>query len=146
MQKSRIQDLVIGLITVALGVFLWTYTPEFSEHTQQFSRFVLALFIGLGAILAVLSVINGKKPGGKEVKVAEFGNPLIMFVILIAYVILMTVLGFFTASALFMVGTMLFMGYRKPIPIICVTGGMLGFVWWLFSHTLMVRLPEGILF
>lgn len=146
MQKTRKQDLVIGIITVALGVFLWTYTPGFSDHTKAFCRFVLALFIGLGAILCAISIIKAKKPSGKEVKAAEFKNPLLMFCILVVYVILMTTLGFFVASALFMVATMLFMGYRKWIPIVCVTAGMLGFVWWLFSYTLMVRLPEGLLF
>ncbi len=148
MHKTRIQDLVIGIIVAALGVFLWTYTngPKISDQNRNFSRFVLAVFIGLGLILAVISIVNAKKPRGKEVTIPEFKNPLIMYVIIIAYVLLMTRLGFFAATVLFMPVVMLFMGYRKPIPIVCVTAGMLAFVYILFVLELKVRLPKGILF
>ena len=145
MQKTRKQDLVIGLTTVALGVFFWTYTPDFSDVSKRFSRFVLVLFIALGLVLCVTSILKAKEPAGKEVALEEFKNPMIMFVLVTAYVILMSVLGFFTASALFMPAVMLFMGYRKPIPMICVTVGMLGFVYVLFVAWLKVRLPSGIL-
>ena len=148
MQKSRIQDLVIGLITIALGGFLWTYTngPNVSDANKLFSRFVLALFIGLGAILCVISLINAKKPGGKEVAVREFKNPLIMYALILVYVFLMNTIGFFVASAIFMPAVMFYMGYRKPIPMVCVTFGMLAFVWLLFVVELKVSLPDGLLF
>ena len=146
MQKTRVQDLVIGLAVIALGVFFWTYTPDFSDVSKRFCRFVLLLFLALGLILCVVSVLNAKKPAGKEVTVKEFKNPMIMFIFLVVYVVLMNVLGFFTASVLFMPGVMIYMGYRKPVTMICVTAGMLGFVYVLFVAWLKVRLPSGILF
>ena len=71
MHKTRIQDLVIGILVMALGIFMWTYTmgPRVSDANKSFSRFVLALFIGLGLILTVISIVNGKKPRGKEVSI-----------------------------------------------------------------------------
>ena len=146
MQKTRIQDLVIGLVTIALGVFFWTYTPKFSDVSKTFSRFVLALFIGLGVILCVISLINRNKPSGKEVSVKEFKNPLLMYIIIVIYVLIMDKLGFFASTILFMPAVMLFMGYRKPIPMVCVTAGMTGFIYVLFVLELKVRLPQGILF
>ena len=146
MQKSRVQDLVLGLICAAFGVFLWTYTAKLKDVSQQFSRFVLALFILMSVVLIVTSLINAKKPGGKEVKIGEFKNPMIMYLIIIGYVALMVTLGFFVASAIFMPAAMFYLGYRKPIPMICVTAGMLGFVWLLFVYSLKVRLPSGLLF
>ena len=148
MQKSRIQDLVIGILVVALGVFMWmqTVVKKFGDQSKQFSRFVLALFILLGVILIVVSLINAKKPGGNEVTVKEFKNPVLMFLIMCVYVFLMTTLGFFPATLLFMPAGMLFMGYRKPVPIICVTVGMNAFIWLLFVYVLKVSLPKGAAF
>lgn len=145
MHKTRIQDLVIGIVTVGLGVFMWmqTVVKKFSDQSKQFSRFVLALFILLGVILIVVSLINAKKPAGKDVKIREFINPMFMFAILVVYVLLMTTLGFFPATLLFMPVVMIYMGYRRPLPMICVTIGMNLFIWVLFVYSLKVRLPRG---
>lgn len=146
MQKSRIQDLVIGLIAIAIGVFLLLNSLKFPDTTKQFTWFVLFVFIGLGLVLVITSLINAKKPGGQEVDAKTFKNPLIMFLLVLLYVIMLDKIGFFVASVIFMPVTMLYMGYRKPLPIIFVTGGMLAFVWLLFVFELKVRLPQGLLF
>ena len=143
MQKTRVQDLVIGLLTIALGVFMWAQTPGCTLESKQFCRFVLALFILMGVLLCVLSLINAKKPAGKEVKIGEFKNPLLMYAIIIVYVLLMPVIGFFPATLLFMPAAMIYMGYKRPIPIICVTAGMNIFIWVLFVYSLKVSLPQG---
>ncbi len=143
MHKTRIQDLVIGLITVALGTFMWVLSAKFPPDSKQFSRFVLALFILMGAILCVMSLINAKKPAGKEVTIREFKNPMIMFLIIVCYALLMTLLGFFPATIIFMLVSMYFMGYRRWLPMICTTIGMNLFIWVLFVYSLKVSLPHG---
>ena len=145
MHKTRIQDLVIGIFAVAFGVFLWiqTVVKKMEPQSKSFSRFVLGVFILLGLILIVISIINAKKPAGKEVKLREFVNPMIMLGIIVVYVLLMTTIGFFPATLLFMPAAMLYMGYKKPLPMICVTIGMNLFIWVLFVYSLKVRLPKG---
>ena len=97
----------------------------------------------MGVILLVITLINAKKPAGKEVTLKEFKNPMLMFVIICVYVAMMITIGFFPATLIFMPVSMLFMGYRRPLPIICTTIGMNLFVWVLFVYSLKVRLPEG---
>ena len=143
MHKTRIQDLVISLCVIALGVFMWVQTADFTDESKQFSRFVLLLFLLMGVILLVITLINAKKPAGKEVTLKEFKNPMLMFVIICVYVAMMITIGFFPATLIFMPVSMLFMGYRRPLPIICTTVGMNLFVWVLFVYSLKVRLPEG---
>ena len=145
MHKTRIQDLVIGIVTVALGVFMWmqTVVDEFEDQSKQFSRFILGILILLGVILIVISLINAKKPAGKEVKLREFVNPMIRFVIIVCYVLMMQYFGFFPATLLFMPAAMIYMGYKRPLPMICVTIGMNLFIWVLFVYSLKVRLPKG---
>ena len=148
MHKTRIQDLVIGILVVALGVFMWmqTVVEDMADQSKQFSRFVLGLFILLGVILIVVTLINAKKPAGKEVKIGEFVNPMIMFAIIVCYALLMNTLGFFPATLLFMPAAMIYMGYKRPLPMICVTIGMNLFIWVLFVYSLKVRLPKGAAF
>ena len=145
MHKTRIQDLVIGLIVVALGVFMWiqTVVNDMEAQSRSFSRFVLGVFILLGAILIVISLINARKPAGKEVTIKEFKNPMIMFAIIVAYAYLMTLIGFFPATLLFMPAAMIYMGYKRILPMVCVTIGMNLFIWVLFVYSLKVRLPKG---
>ena len=146
MLKSRKQDLVIGLIVVAIGVAMFIGTKDFPDVTQLYSRIVLIIFTVIGAVLVLTSLINAKKPGGEEVSVKEFVNPLIIFAIVVAYVVLIDLVGFFVSSALFMPACMLFMGYKKPLPMILTTIGMLAFIYILFVVQLKVRLPHGFLY
>ncbi|MBQ6292993.1 MAG: tripartite tricarboxylate transporter TctB family protein [Lachnospiraceae bacterium] len=146
MLKGRIQDLVIGVIAVAIGIFLFIQTKDFPGVTQLFSRIVLIIFLVIGAVLVLTSLINGKKPGPEEVHIKDFKNPMLIFLIILVYVIMIDKIGFFVASAVIMPALMLFMGYRKPIPMIATTIGTLGFIYFLFVTQLHVRLPADLLF
>ena len=146
MLKGRIQDLVIGVIALAVGVFLFLQTNEFPEITRNFSRIILIILIAIGAVLIITSIINGKKPGPEEVSLKEFKNPMLAFLIIIVYVVMMEYIGFFVASAICIPALMLFMGQRKPIPMIATTAGALLFVYVLFVMQLGLRLPQGLLF
>ena len=56
---------------------------------------------------------------------------------------LMTLIGFFPATLLFMPVAMIYMGYKRILPMVCVTIGMNLFIWVLFVYSLKVRLPKG---
>ncbi len=146
MEKSRIQDLVIGIVCAAVGIWAWIISLQFPATTQMYTHVALGAFIGLSAILIVWSVIHAKVPGGEVVQPAIFKNPMLTFVMILVYVLLLDKIGFFVASAVFMLGFMWFMGYRKPLTMILTTVGMLGFIYLLFVYELHVSLPEGILF
>ena len=148
MQKTRKQDLVIGIIAIIIGVAAFIEAQKFPSDTQSYTFFATIVFTLLGIILTVSSIVNAKKPspGTEEVSLKSFTNPLLMFLIVLVYTILIGLLGFFTSSIIFMLGTMYFMGYRRPLPMILTTIGLLGFVYFLFVIQLKVCLPTGILF
>jgi putative tricarboxylic transport membrane protein len=146
MEKSRIQDLVIGVVCAAIGIWAWIVSLSFPETTQVYTHVALIAFIGLSVILIIWSLVNAKKPGGEVVNVATFKSPMLTFIIILAYVLLLDKIGFFVCSAVFMLGFMWFMGYRKPLTMVLTTVGMLGFIYLLFVFELHVSLPDGILF
>ena len=65
---------------------------------------------------------------------------------LICFALLMPVLGFFAAAALFLVGHMLFLGIRNPLTLGGATAGLLLVAWGLFEHFLGVPLPHGLIY
>lgn len=146
MLKGRIQDLVIGVIALGIGIAMFIGTKEFPGDTKVFSRIVLIILIVIGAVLIITSLINAKKPGPEEVDVKAFKNPIIAFLIIIAYVVCIDKIGFFVSSAVAMPCLMLYMGYRKPIPMIATTVGSLAFIYVLFVTQLGLRLPADLLF
>ena len=146
MQKGRIQDLVIGVIALAIGIVMFIETKSFPDITKVYCRIVLIILIVIGAAMILTSLINAKKPGPEEVHVKEWINPLIIFAFVLVYVIMIDFIGFFVSSAIIMPVVMIFMGYKKPLPIILTTVGMLGFVYILFVTQLKLRMPQGLLF
>ena len=146
MLKGRIQDLVIGVIALAAGIALFIGTKDFPGTTQLFSRIVLLILIIIGAVLIATSLINAKKPGPEEVDFKSFKNPLICFVLIVVYVVMIDKIGFFVSSAVCLPALMLFMGQKKPIPMIATTAGALLFIYVLFVTQLGLRMPQGLLF
>jgi len=146
MEKSRIQDVVIGILCAAVGIWGWTMTSKMPETTQMYTHVALGAFIVLAVILIVWSVIHAKTPSGEVVNVKVFKNPMLTFLMILAYVLLLDKIGFFVASAIFMLGFMFFMGHRRWLTMILTTVGMLGFIYLLFIYELHVTLPHGILY
>ena len=146
MLKGRIQDLVIGIIALGVGIAMFIGTKNFPGDTKTFSQIVLILLIVIGAVLIITSLISAKKPGPEEVDIKEFKNPMLAFLIIVIYVLCIDKIGFFVSSAVAMPCMMLFMGYRKPVPMIATTAGALIFIYVLFVMQLGLRLPADLLF
>ena len=147
MERTRIQNLVIGLVVAAVGIFGISQALGMPDGTRPYTLVVTSIFTVLGLLLSVNSVINRDKPAHDcgVVTVKEMIDPMIAFVMILAYTLLIPRVGFFTTSTVFMLIMMVWMGYRKPIPMILTTAGMMGFIWYLFVFSLNVPLPKGIL-
>ncbi len=148
MEKTRLQDMIIGILTVAVGIWAWANTQGMPETTRHYTLCVIALFTLLGGILIIQSAVKRKvpAPGGETVQIKSFVSPLIALVLIASYALLLDKIGFFVTSAVFMVAMMLFLGYRKIVHMAITVLGMLGFIYALFVFQLHVALPAGILF
>lgn len=65
---------------------------------------------------------------------------------LVAYGLLMPVLGFFVTSAMFLLTHMYYLGVRGPLWLGVPLLSLLGVAWLLFENFLGVPLPHGMLF
>jgi hypothetical protein len=118
------------------------------DGTRPYTLVVTGIFTVLGLLLSANAVIYRNKPAHDcgVVTIKEMINPMIAFVMVAVYTLLIPKVGFFVTSTVFMLIFMVWMGYRKPVPMVLTTVGMMGFIWYLFVYSLNVPLPSGILF
>ena len=101
-------------------------------------------------ILLVQTAVQAKKAAEPEAPLIDFASAgvrcvLIIFVVMIAYAVLLHFFGFIPATLVFVVATMLAMGERRPVWIALSTVGITGFIYVLFALVMNVVLPQGVL-
>lgn len=99
-------------------------------------------------ILLIQTMLESKKATEKEAPLVDFHSPgihcvLLIFGIMIAYAVIMSLFGFIIATLLFVVAVMLAMGERRPVWIGLTTVGITGFIYMVFTVIMGVVLPQG---
>jgi hypothetical protein len=152
MLKRRIHvDVWLGLILMGFSAFfLAESTKIIPVRSAQFPRFALGLFFLLAALLFIMGVIKVvKKSDIGDVRVDwknVVGKAHIVYAMIVAYVVLFILTGFFPATIIFCPCIMLYYGIRKVKILFLVTAILALFVYLLFVVQLRVMLPVGILF
>lgn len=146
MQKARFQDLCIGVLVTVIGVGAFILTNTMSPDAKLYTRVVTGLFAALGGILVVYTLIKRNVPSPMgEADFTKANAVMVMLLLIIAYVILINVLGFFVSSTLYMLASMVYMGARKAKGMVITVFFMLIFIYFLFVMQLKVPLPHGLL-
>ncbi len=146
---------LVSALGMILALIIMHASAEFPlEFTQNgpgagFWPFALGLAIFLCAvILLIYTVMNKMQLSQQQVDLSKPGNKrvYIMMGLAIAYCALMTVLGFYPASAALIVAVMHLMDYKKPKGIAMTTVGTLVFIYLVFGMLLRTQMPMGLFF
>ncbi|WP_157962044.1 tripartite tricarboxylate transporter TctB family protein [Acuticoccus kandeliae] len=132
------KDSIGSLIVFAFSIWAWTFLDEMPAGAALFPRMILIL-------AAVLSVIWGVSAQVKRVSRARRGvveaprklianpaNIAIFFACAVAYAALIDLIGYFSASGLFVIATSLLLGYRRPLVVIATAAGFVLFIYLVF--------------
>ena len=144
-------DLVFGIIFVALGIFIFAQTffyPSLDKgHPGPglFPNLLATLFIIFGAVL----ILKARKPSGAGEEApppahGKVANAFFLLGIIVVYVAAVDIVGFLLTSAVILFALMLKLGapaLRSAISSICITL----FINIMFLKILRVPLPPGIL-
>ncbi|MFV0421064.1 tripartite tricarboxylate transporter TctB family protein [Oleidesulfovibrio sp.] len=153
MPKKYAELILLGGFLV-LAVLLFSSTASYPKSVQG-STAEYVRFLGLSTgILCVLQIILSMRAKGKakekqqeKLKIAAAPRPFwLLVVLLLLYAAGFEFLGFYLASAIFLPVTMVMLGARKPLSIILTSGGVLGFVYFVFEKLLGVYMPVSSLF
>ncbi len=150
------QDVVIGFIFILVSILLYMKTFDFMGEAAIYPRALIVFMI----VFASLIIYSGLKKTkqlkeGHEVKYeGEEGpltpsllkSPFITLLIVGVYAGLLSVIGFFPATILFVIAFLWFMGVKKWKVYVLTSLGLNLFIYLLFVVQLNVHLPLGILF
>lgn len=152
----RSPDAILGLTLLACVVVFLLYTLPMSAEAAAWPWAVLTILAALGAAIAVRGLRAARTtsagqdddgvPSSSEWSRATLRRPALTVLIVTIYVALLSVIGFFPATALYLCGHLWFGGVRDWRVYAGVTVVLCGLIYLLFVAQLSVPLPTGLLF
>ena len=146
--RSEVIDLLVGFGLLILAAAFWLGAAQFDDvdvtgiGPATFPRGI-ALLLGVASVMLVaraIAALGGRTPAGINVT-GRPGHVVAGMALVILFPVLMTNLGYFVGSALWMPALFVVAGYRKPLGIVLLTAGFLAFAKVAFEMILGVRLP-----
>ena len=146
-EKRKINnDVFIGLFLTVVSGFFYLEASKIHPTAAQFPKIVLGLLFFMSLILMILGVRKTLKPAlwlksDTLLNINVIRTPLLVFVVVAGYLVLMNFTGFFISTVIFVPVCMFFYGV-KSIRLIIITNVVLNlFVYILFVRLLRVMLP-----
>ena len=135
----------IAATTLALALLFLMYALSFPEPTdgQNVGASSIPIIWALVLIIFSLLQIASSLKQPQENSRGRISLVLLVCVLMILFVGLLPIIGFFLATLILLVGGIYAMGYRKHLTVGLLTVGMLGFCWFVFMKTLGLPLPMG---
>jgi hypothetical protein len=146
----NIEDLLIAAVAYAVSTYFFAASFKLPAMSGTYPRYIALAVILLNTIY-VLTSLSRTHRLKRTLVVQDPIDPQGMkhaFYMLVAtglYVGLMSVVGFFTMTALFLIATLWMFRIRKASTLLLVTGFMLLFIYVGFKLVFGVPIPEGIL-
>ncbi|TVQ43842.1 MAG: hypothetical protein EA371_14465 [Gammaproteobacteria bacterium] len=148
--RDRLGELMVLSVVLSLALLFFVMTealpppsPVDTVGARGVPRLWLFVLLPLALYQVFLILRQRRKGGGKPKK-----KPLLLFTSLgfmTSYVLLVPVLGYLLASAIYMPALLWLLNYRHPVIIVVLTGAWLTFSYFIFQRVLFVDLPAGTL-
>lgn len=134
-----------AMSAISFAFLLGTY--RYPEDAVTFPRFLLILSCMFSVLLMVRAIgLRAQQQATPQSPWTRIGAPIKVFVSISIYIAAIEILGFYVASAMFLLGSMLMYGRDSWSTRLLVTGGFLLVIYVLFGWLIGVRLPAGLLF
>lgn len=140
-----------GIITLILSLVLLFSTatfPDRAESAALYVRFLAVCLMLFSVIFIADTFLKSAKDKDKNRVVVWIKAPrefLIAMVSLIIYVVSLKFIGFFPASIIFMPVLGYLLGFKKKVPLILGSIGLMAFIYLVFVYLLTVPVPMGFL-
>lgn len=141
------KDRWIGFGFLILCALLWfVVIPQQTEGPEEaFVPRLAALGMAVPALIMLVRRPPSESPSSFDpVLFLRVSLPLALVVL--AYAIGMSWLGFYSSSAVFLVAVLMFFGERRPAMVVGLPAALLGTVYFVISYCLKFQLPQGLLF
>lgn len=149
------RDIILSIIIMLISVYVYFTGREFTKGAEVFPIFLSGAIFLLSTILLIKSVVNLQRQSvqtaeetgheGEEKTLKGKLLPYIVFLMIVVYVLLIPVIGFFTISTLFIIAILILLGVRKVLYYILTLLILIGGIYFLFVVQLKIPIPRGFL-
>ena len=145
-------NFVVSILGMMIGAAIMNAASEFPlEFTENgpgagFWPFALGTSLTIAAVVLLIYTISNKKELSKELVALTLPANMrvyMMMAIIVIYVSLINVLGFYPASALLIPATMKLMDFHNKKVIAMTTVGTIAFIYLVFSVLLHTQMPQS---
>ena len=145
-------NFVVSILGMMIGAAIMNAASEFPlEFTENgpgagFWPFALGTALTIAAVVLLIYTISNKKELFKELVALTLPANMrvyMMMAIIVVYVGLINVLGFYPASALLIPATMKLMDFHNKKVIAMTTVGTIAFIYLVFSVLLHTQMPQS---
>lgn len=145
-------NFVVSILGMMIGATIMNAASEFPlEFTENgpgagFWPFALGTALTITAVVLLIYTISNKKELSKELVALTLPANMrvyMMMAIIVVYVGLINVLGFYPASALLIPATMRLMDFHNKKVIAMTTVGTIAFIYLVFSVLLHTQMPQS---
>ena len=145
-------NFLVSILGALIGVAIMNAASEFPlEFTENgpgpgFWPFALGAALTIAAIVLLIYTISNKKELSKELVALTLPANMrvyMMMAVIVVYVGLINVLGFYPASALLIPATMRLMDFHNKKVIAMTTVGTIAFIYLVFSVLLHTQMPQS---
>lgn len=145
-------NFVVSILGMIIGAAIMNAASEFPlEFTENgpgagFWPFALGTALTIAAVVLLIYTISNKKELSKELVALTLPANMrvyMMMAVIVVYVGLINVLGFYPASALLIPATMRLMDFHNKKVIAMTTVGTIAFIYLVFSVLLHTQMPQS---
>jgi hypothetical protein len=139
-------DIYLGAILILFSAYLYFESTRIKPESAKFPQIVIMLLLALSVIVLILGIRKTIRPeltlkSDTLLNLDVIQTPVMVFVLIAAYIAVMNFAGFFIATALFVPVMMVYYGNKNIRTIIITDIALNLFVYLLFVKTLNVMLP-----
>jgi len=139
-------DIYLGAILIIFSAYLLFASGKIKPESAKFPQIVIMLLLALSVIVLVLGIRKTMKPeltlkSDTLLNLDVIQTPVMVFVLIGAYIAAMNFAGFFISTVLFVPVMMVYYGNKNIRTIIITDIALNLFVYLLFVKTLNVMLP-----
>lgn len=145
------RDVIVSVSLLCAYVVFFIESIDLKKTARTYPQVLLILCAIFTFMLLVNSIRIGRKAEKKESDEAKkmeltiVRDIAILCVGMVAYILLIDILGYITSTVLYTAGAMVFLKIRKPIVIAGVSIGVALFLYFMFNNVLGILLPAGFL-
>jgi putative tricarboxylic transport membrane protein len=139
---SRYQDIILGVIFCILGLAIAWVANSYGGATGGYPLALGIILSACGILIAIRAIVF--MPNQERKLFENSKNFLIVLVGAVAYIGLITPLGFYTASTILMAILPWTLGFRMPFFSLIMTVIFVFLVWLIFYQVFEKTLPDEI--